>query len=111
MAGAVSREKLAAPVFLLQTDFFPEVSPLSRLCEPVCGFFQKGKETAPALLPAPVGPFCGAFEKAEFLRSVWVIQASRVKISYTNPLHLMSSIAHPKEWFSPENGGDTWGRK
>ena len=98
MAGAVRREKLAAPVFLLQTDFFPEVSPLSRLCEPVCGFFQKGKETAPALLPAPVGPFCGAFEKAEFLRSVWVSQASETEISYTNSQHLTSSMAHPKGW-------------
>ena len=79
---------------------------------PVCGFRRKGKETTPVPMPAPVWPF---------LRSVWkgrIFQVfvghpglGEIEIPYTNPLHLTSSMAHPKEWFLPENGGDTWGRK
>lgn len=55
--------------------------------------------------------FVGRLERQDFFEPVWVSQASRVKISYTNPLYLTSSMVHPKGRFILENGGDTWGRK
>ena len=70
-------------------------------CMGLCEAFAAGVRKHPLLPYQPLfGRFCGVFEKAEFLRLVWVIQASRVKISYTNPLHLTSSMTHPKGWFT-----------
>ena len=82
-------------------------------CMGLCEAFAAGVRKPP---PLPYQPLLGPF-----LRGVWkggIFQVfvghpglGEIEIPYTNPLHLTSSMAHPKEWFLPENGGDTWGRK
>lgn len=72
MAGAVSKVKLAAPVFLLQTDFLPEVSPLTRLCGPVRGFRSWSNQPL-VTIPPPLAVFAGRLEKQDFFEAVWAI--------------------------------------
>ena len=90
-----------------------EFLPRCPACVDLCVVFAGRVRKHPSL------PYQPLFDR--FLRCVWkggIFQVfvghpglGEIEIPYTNPLHLTSSMAHPKEWFLPENGGDTWGRK
>ena len=82
-------------------------------CMGLCEAFAAGvRKHSPAHIPAPVGPFLrGVWKGGIFQVFVGHPGLGEIEIPYTNPLNLTSSMAHPKEWFLPENGGDTWGRK
>lgn len=67
MAGAISEKVLVAPVFLLQTDPFPNRTPAWPPVWACVRFSQPEQGNNPLLLyQPPLGRFCGAFGKVRF---------------------------------------------
>ena len=75
-----------------------QITPLSQLCGPVCGFCREGRKTPPRSHISPVEPFLrGVWKGGIFFKPVWVNQASKTENPFTNQPNLTSSMTHPKE--------------